>query len=181
MRPVGYLVNTERGPTGESGLFYDYILAQNGLFIQAENGLMKAVIRVAAAKVRGLIPLDEALTLPAGKIPRRLLGWALSVLKATPNEEGFLAITWDDGYRLRMPPQEGTAGGVRYHRPRNVVLEVHSHGTTRAFFSATDDSDEQGFAIYMVAGRLHQASPEVLLRVGIYGHFSPIRLEAAFS
>ena len=35
-----------------------------------------------------------------------------------------------------------------------MVAEVHSHGRARAFFSATDDADEQGLRIYEVAGRL---------------------------
>lgn len=180
MKRVGYLINTERGPEGEPGLFYDYILARNGLFVRAENSLIEATVRIASAEVRGLSPLEEKVKLSSGKIPWRLLDLALSVLIATPDEERFLAITWEGDYRLRCPRQEGTSGGVKYERLPNTVADIHSHGTMRPFFSSTDDEDEQGFAIYMVVGRLGEPEPEVLLRVGIYGYFAPVSLEQVF-
>ena len=55
-----------------------------------------------------------------------------------------------------------------------MVAEFHSHGSSRAFFSATDDRDEQGFRIYGVVGRLDDPRPELSLRVGVYGHFTPL-------
>ena len=55
-----------------------------------------------------------------------------------------------------------------------MVAEFHSHGSSRAFFSTTDNEDEQGFRIYGVAGRLDTPQPELNLRVGVYGHFAPL-------
>ena len=55
-----------------------------------------------------------------------------------------------------------------------MVAEFHSHGTSRSFFSATDDRDEQGFRIYGVVGRLDAPLPELSLRVGVYDHFAPV-------
>ena len=82
---------------------------------------------------------------------------------------------WDgDGYRLVVPPQAGTATRLAYQPPAGVVAEFHSHGSSRAFFSATDDRDEQGFRIYGVVGRLDAPRPELRLRVGVYGHFAPL-------
>ena len=82
---------------------------------------------------------------------------------------------WDgDSYRLVVPPQIGTGTRLAYVPPAGVVAEFHSHGTSRAFFSATDDRDEQGFRIYGVAGRLDTPLPELSLRVGVYGHFAPV-------
>lgn len=57
MPPAGYLVNLPGGLRGETGMFYDYILARNGLFIQAESPLIKATFQVASAEIRGLAPL----------------------------------------------------------------------------------------------------------------------------
>ena len=79
-----------------------------------------------------------------------------------------------DGYRLVVPPQAGTATRLAYQPPAGVVAEFHSHGSSRAFFSATDDRDEQGFRIYGVVGRLDAPLPELSLRVGVYGHFAPV-------
>ena len=89
---------------------------------------------------------------------------------------------WDGGaYRLVVPPQTGTASSLAYRPPAGVVAEFHSHGSSRAFFSATDDRDEQGFRIYGVAGRLDTPLPELRLRVGVYGHFAPVDWPQVFS
>ena len=61
-----------------------------------------------------------------------------------------------------------------------MVAEFHSHGSARAFFSATDDRDEQGFRIYGVVGRLDTLRPELRLRVGVYGHFAPVEWPQVF-
>ena len=54
-----------------------------------------------------------------------------------------------------VPPQVGTSARPSHTGPPpGVVAEFHSHGSSRAFFSATDDRDEQGFRIYGVVGRL---------------------------
>ena len=74
----------------------------------------------------------------------------------------------------------GTAGSLSYEPVQGHVAEFHSHGRMRAFFSATDDRDEQGFRIYGVVGQVDQAAPRIALRVGIYGHFQELRLEDVF-
>ena len=176
MRPVGYLISTEGGPEGNPGLFYNYILARNGLFIRAESPLIAATIGIAGAEVRGLSPLREEVKLKKGRIPRGLYELALSVLSADRYREKYLAITWEGEYRLRVPAQVGEAESVHYEVLPNTVLDIHSHGAM-AFFSPTDNRDEQGLKLYMVVGRLDRLIPEVKLRVGVYGYFAPIRLE----
>ena len=79
-----------------------------------------------------------------------------------------------------VPPQAGSRASLIYQPPSGVVAEFHSHGSLSAFFSATDDRDEQGFRIYGVAGRLHSARPELRLRVGVYGHFAPAEWSQVF-
>ena len=180
MKPVGYLVNTSGSQTGEPGLYYDYILAGNGLFVHAINPLVEATVCVAEAEVRGLAPLQEAVKLPRGMIPQPFYDLAISALAADPDHEHFLAITWDGEYHLRVPFQEGTFGGVTYERLPNTVLDVHSHGKMGAFFSWTDDHDEQRLGLYMVVGKLDSLWPDVELRVGAYGYFAPIQIEEVF-
>jgi len=181
MKPVGYLVNTSGGQTGEPGLYYDYILAGNGLFVRATNPLVEATVCVAEAEVRGLAPLAERVELTSGRIPRALYDLAISALAADPDHEHFLAITWDGEYHLGVPFQEGTAGGVTYHRLPDTVLDVHSHGRMGAFFSWTDDHDEQRLGLYMVVGKLDSLWPDVELRVGAYGYFASLHVEEVFT
>ena len=53
----------------------------------------------------------------------------------------------------------GPRTSLAYRPLADVVLaEFHSHGSARAFFSPTDDRDEQGFRIYGVVGRLDTPS-----------------------
>jgi PRTRC genetic system protein A len=180
VRPVGYLVNTRGGLEGEPGQFYDYILAGNGLFVKAQNPLLEATVLIAPAEVRGLWPLREEVRLSRGKIPRYLHGLAVSVLCADRLQERYVAVTWDDGYHLEVPPQEGRAAGVSYERLPGTVVDIHSHTTMTAFFSTTDNQDEQGMGLFMVVGRLDTLIPEVLLRIGLYGYFAPVEIGEVF-
>lgn len=180
MRPVGYLLNKREGLEGEPGLFYDYILAQNGLFVQAENPLIRASICIGPAEIRGLLSLEERIELVHGKIPRRLYDLSLSVLMASSDREQYLAITWENGYWLRLPTQERNPLSVEYETLPSSVMDIHSHGPMEARFSGIDDTDEQGLRLYMVVGRLDTLLPEVEIRLGVYGYFAPVWREEVF-
>ena len=174
--PVGYLVNHPAGLSGFHGVGYDYVLGVGGIYVQSESAHLTARILVASAEVRGLAPVSEKVALTHGLIPAHVFGPGLAWLLAAPDTERFFAIRWDgSAYRLVVPPQEGTASSLSYQPPAGVVAEFHSHGRHSAFFSATDDGDEQGFRIYGVVGRLDTPRPELALRLGIYGHFAPVQ------
>ena len=180
MNPAGYLLNTREGLTGERGAFYDYIMAGNGLFIRARNRHVTAVINIAPVAMRGLLPLEPSLELPGGRIPEALYALAVWVMAADPWRERYLAVTWDGSYHLKVPDQEREAGGVKYERIPDTVLDIHSHGLLGAFFSRADDADEQGLGLSMVAGEVDRPVPEVRLRVGAYGYFAPLTLPEVF-
>jgi PRTRC genetic system protein A len=180
MKVIGYLVQTERGLEGEPGLFYDYILARNGLFVRAQSHLIEAVVNIAPAEVRGLQCLREMVRLSKGRIPKSIYDLAISTLLADRYRERYLAVTWEGEYHLKMPPQESSSGGVEYEVLPNTVVDIHSHAAMSAFFSSTDDSDEQGLRLYMVVGRLDTLLPEVELRLGVYGYFVPMNLDEVF-
>ena len=180
MKPAGYLINTRDGLAGEPGLFYDYVLAGNGLFVRGRSSLLEATVNIAPAEVRGLSPLEERVRLPKGKIPGNLYELTLSILLADRYRERYLAVTWEGEYRLRQPWQEGSSSGVCYQTLPNTVLDIHSHGPLEAFFSSTDNTDEQGLRLYMVIGRLDTLTPEVLMRVGAYGYFAPVEIDQIF-
>ena len=172
---MGYLVNHPGGLSGSQGVGYDYVLGAEGLYVQSESASLTARVLVAPCVVRGLAPVSEKLALTHGPIPAHVFGLGLDWMLAAPDTERFFAIRWDgDAYRLVVPPQEGTGSSLSYEPPAGVVAEFHSHGGHRAFFSATDDRDEQGFHIYGVVGRLHDPMPELALRTGVYGHFAPL-------
>ena len=179
--PVGYLVNHPTGLTGAQGVGYDYVLGSGGLYVQSRSANVTARVLVASCEVRGLAPVAEKVELAHGPIPAGLFAVGLRWFQDTPDTERFFAVRWDGrSYRLVVPEQEGTASSLEYTPPAGVVAEFHSHGTSRAFFSKTDDGDEQGFRVYGVVGRLDADRPELSLRVGVYGHFAPVEWAQVF-
>ena len=178
---MGYLVNHATGLTGAQGIGFDYVLGSGGVYVQSESANLTARVLAAPCEVRGLAPVAEKVTLSHGPIPARLFELGLRWFRDDPDTERFFAVRWDGrSYRLVVPPQAGTATSLAYLPPAGVVAEFHSHGGSRAFFSATDDRDEQGFRIYGVAGRLDNDRPELSLRVGVYGHFAPVEWAQVF-
>ena len=178
---MGYLLHHHTGLTGGQGIGYDYVLGAGGLYVQSQNANLAVRVLVSPATVRGLAPVSEKLTLPHGPIPVYLFEVGLRWFQETPSTERFFAVRWDgDAYRLVVPEQDGTASSLTYRPPAGVVAEFHSHGKTRAFFSPTDDRDEQGFRIYGVVGRAGDPKPELSLRMGVYGHFGPLRWGQVF-
>ena len=168
-------MNHPGGLAGFQGIGYDYVLGSGGVYVQSQSAHLTARIPVAPGEVRGLAPVAEKVELSRGPIPRRLFERGLRWFQAAPDTERFFAVRLDGrANRLVAPAQVGTAASLAYRPPAGVVAEFHSHGSSSAFFSATDDRDEQGFRIYGVVGRLDALRPELRLRVGVYGHFAPL-------
>ena len=182
---VGYLANHPNGVLGVPGLGHDYIMARDGLYVRAGNGLIQATMQIAKAGIPGLDALREEVSLAGGPIPRRMIAQGVRWMAENPETERLFAICLEDGrYLLQVPEQSGAAASLSYVPPRNAVAEFHSHGTGPAFFSRTDDQDEQGLRIYGVVGQLHRRRPQPRpeVRLGIYGHFGcPPALTNAFS
>lgn len=55
-----------------------------------------------------------------------------------------------------------------------LCMDIHSHDTMRAFFSAEDDRDERDDGVYLVMGRLDRYFPEIKARVCNGGVFADI-------
>jgi PRTRC genetic system protein A len=184
IRPlVDYLVARTSLPP-RSGLAYDFVLARDGLYVVAGNAHLDVRVPVARCLVRGLVPLHAACTLRHGRLSAAFWDEALRIARvsAIVGHEMLLAVVHEPGcgYRMVRPPQVSGAARVVYRPTVGTVLELHSHHRLPAFFSRTDDADEQGLRLYGVLGRLDTARPEVALRVGAYGHYLPLPWEAVF-
>lgn len=173
MKNVGYMTNHLDGLSGEKGLYYNYILASNGLFIEAENPSIAARVLVAECEIRGLAPMEKKVSLTYGKIPKHFFDLALDTFLADPDNEHYVAVIGSDGYRFYVPVQDGGGGSVVYEVGESVVLDLHSHGHMGACFSPQDDQDEKGLKLFAVVGKLN-ATPVVRLRIGVYGYFNPL-------
>jgi len=161
---------------------YDYVLDGRGVVKRVSTPHFAAQVRVAAGTVVGLPPLTTGIELAVPRIPARWLRRALAPARAAGPIEQMYHLHWPDGrWQVALPRQSGTAGQVQYRGggEASVVLDLHSHHNMPAFFSGTDDRDEQGCRFYAVIGRIFTPRPELILRLGLYGDFinlSPLAL-----
>lgn len=164
-------------PTG----LYEYVLAANGVFVRAVRAGLYACIPVAhtaRSSVRGLAEIETTVVLTStARFPRDLMHAILDYARArSPLENLTWAEVAGDQWRAWEPFQLRTSASVRPVDPfdpigARALLDLHSHHEMDAFFSTQDDRDESStFRLYGVLGKVSTA-PEIILRVGIYGHF----------
>ncbi|MFH1031083.1 MAG: Mov34/MPN/PAD-1 family protein [Chloroflexota bacterium] len=181
MRGAGYLLATQKGFEGNPGTFYDYVLGANGLFIKARNPLLEARICIAPAEIRGLEPVEEYVYLVHGKIPFKAYTMASEDFFNHPTTERYACVYWAETmYAIYFPIQESTEGHVTYDAiGGNTILEAHSHGQMPAFFSTQDTTDEKGFKLSLILGKV-DTKIEYKLRLGTYGYYKKMQFGEVF-
>lgn len=177
-RPIKYHVAGDE--LGVPAVPYDYVMDKLGVIKRVSNIHFLAHLRVADGHVAGLPLLSEGLSLRVPKIPARWLYRVLdhaaqasngsAVLR--PIEQMYHFHFIDGQWRVSTPKQDASATRVSYRggHQASVVLDLHSHHSMSAYFSSTDNADEQGCRFYAVIGRIY-SRPEIRLRLGLYGDF----------
>ncbi|MDJ0706534.1 MAG: Mov34/MPN/PAD-1 family protein [Leptolyngbyaceae cyanobacterium MO_188.B28] len=172
---------TDRRLPDFSGAAFSYWVGGNGLFAAARRPHLEAVVPITlfSQPVRGLLPVTPYLAFTP-QLPQSLLSEMYQqALEAQDNQGRLLEIlfhiTWDDAaetWRLIIPRQQQTPTQCTPldSSTDNVIAEIHSHGSTGAFFSDQDNQDEFGFNLYGVLGRICERQPEFILRVCVYRH-----------
>lgn len=184
---VTYYLHQSRSLPPNDALAYQYVLAAAGLYLRAANHFFDVLLPIARCPVRGLLPLQPHFRLEVPRLPARLLDAVLSDARRARCRNGGLKEALyqfhHDGARVSVlkPPQRATAASVvgAEGNSARVILDLHSHGGMPAFWSATDDGDEQGFRAYGVIGRL-DTEPEIRLRLGVYGCWFSLPVTALF-
>jgi len=157
----------------------EYVVGAGGLYVRAEDSRISALVPVAPAP-RPLAGLAQALPFARLRVPRVNAGWLWSIWKsalAAMPDEAMYQLVYDDaarhsfgGWACARPQQSASGAHVTFLDVSEASVDLHSHNSMPAFFSATDDADEQGLRFYMVIGRLGTERPEISSRVGVYGH-----------
>ena len=185
-----------RPPIREAAIGFSYVLAGNGVFLQAKrtDGI-EALIPVSSCEIRGLPKLTPYLRWPYPRVGSPIVLEMLALAQAARNQYGqrieiLFHLLYDDqvaGWKLVVPEQEQ---GVVHVRPlengsgqghsssfssfssySEAIVECHSHHQMAAFFSATDNADESGFRLFAVIGRVATTQPQMRVRVGVYRYF----------
>ena len=181
---VDYLVAREGWPE-KSGMVSDYVLGRTGLFLATDNANLSVRMQLAYCLVRGLGDIQPEWTLNTGKLPAVIWTEMIGIAQAAAMDgnEVMMAVTADEWgqFHLVVPAQEAGPSHVRVLEPvAGAVLEVHSHCRYGAYFSGTDDKDEQGLRLYGVMGHVTTNEPKVVLRLGAWGYFMPVRFDQVF-
>jgi PRTRC genetic system protein A len=172
---------------------YQYILAGDGIFVRVETPFFATLMPIIACSVRGLAPLQFGFRRKVARIPEKLLRAALTDARRARRPDGgrpdnglnealYQFLHYGNKVQLRRPSQHATGVSVMAagNSDANTLCELHSHGNMNAFWSRTDDADEQGARVYAVIGRLGTA-PEIHVRVGVYGYWHPLPVTAVFT
>lgn len=189
---VTYHIHKRDPLPANDALAYQYVLAGNGVFVRAETRFFTVLLQVTACTVRGLPPLRPQFQLLVPRIPARLLDAVLAdALRARRPDNGLNEALYQFHHhgravQVKKPAQQTTPTSVAASvttavaDAAGIVCDLHSHGNMRAFFSQTDNADEQGARLYAVIGRL-DSEPEMRLRVGVYGYWLALPLTAVFT
>lgn len=191
---------------------YDYVTDQAGVVMRVKTPHFYAVHRCAFGYIRGLKRWpEEGTLLSVPKIPAAWLARVLGHARrcgsagrvAVPIEQMYhfhwQPVSSGPGFaplgrgvwRVSIPKQRTTAARVTYRggQEASVVLDLHSHHEMDAYFSPTDDRDEQGCRFYAVIGRIYgtafgphasDSRPEIRLRLGLYGEWLELPANALF-
>jgi hypothetical protein len=128
---------------------------------------------------------------PAPDIPRipmnllmRIIGFFRYFTNQEANSEALVNIYWDkEAKEFAVDTPEQIVSKISVHSNTNPdylderyihFMDIHSHNSMKAFFSATDDQDEKATRLYTVIGRLDKYFPEIKTRISNGGKFHEI-------
>jgi len=171
-------------PTGEELIEgNNYVVGKDGLYLVRKNKIGLFITK--ADKIPFIDddknPVEGFHMSLERKLPHNMLLQTIAFFKKVVKEKGnaeamiqvFLKEGEDGGeYFMHIADQEVSGASVKFKRDPNLedthtlVLDIHSHNTMGAFFSGTDNRDEQEARVYGVIGKLNQEWPEMKFRAG---------------
>ena len=166
-----------------------YVTSADGIMEVRSNEI--GVFIVKASKIAGAEKIKEAFTLNLPKkIPYEIFLQTISFFRGVAdrfsNSEAALQIFWDrskEEYFVYCPKQEVAGSTVDFTRDpvmeqeHLLVMDIHSHNTMGAFFSATDNKDEKETRLFGVIGKIKDEVPEFKFRAVCAGnHIDNIKL-----
>ncbi|MEN9566104.1 MAG: hypothetical protein RLZZ69_1300 [Cyanobacteriota bacterium] len=172
-----------------------FIWAGNGIFRSAIRQEFKAVVCHREVHTPGLPEFKQEFKLLVPPVPQTKVKAIIEQIQQEPDLEQLFYLYWRsdwttsrdappganplglrDRWEVLYPEQECTPSTCiasdRFLEP--AVIEIHSHGAARAFFSDTDDLEENGCRISTVIGKSN-GQLEIVSRVCVHGLFLPIQ------
>jgi PRTRC genetic system protein A len=125
-------------------------------------------------------PANDEVEFRCGPIPLHVIREFIAAARAAvPNEVAGVFLWHEETGAWRYEERHGLvvkSDYVSYREvvPRDgehIVVDVHSHGLDRAFFSSQDDADDRGaMKLSLVLGNLDRETPSSQMRLCMAGH-----------
>ncbi|MEQ0776553.1 PRTRC system protein A [Paraburkholderia tropica] len=159
------------------------LIASNGVFLEISRPWVRLVRRLSSFDWRTPVPYGAAAEhtdLKCGPVPAGLVAqFAQMASAALPNEAGAWIVWNAESGDFRLVPLSSLSHGpgyLHYERPELqagecLVVDCHSHGHSRAYFSSTDDRDDQHDVKFALVLGNCDRTPSVALRLCIKGRF----------
>lgn len=165
----------------DAGYSEIYVLTGDGIIkhhkLRGQNRFIRLAVDSLPKNYKAAPVYQEINFLPNGKIPIELFDKVVAffkkVMEVKKSElEAMIWICWDaeNGYHLIVPDQRVSKASASYDwaslpAGKTIVVDIHSHNTMGAFFSGTDNRDDQsniGFS--GVVGHLKSEEPATVWR-----------------
>lgn len=171
----------ELAPLENSGL--RFLSARDGLWVEIRRPWLRLVWPIAtqADFPTPYGALEKRIELGFGKIPIEMMSqFVTDATAAFPNEFGAWLIYDDQTQQLRYCAMRSISAGPAHltaQRPdlaehESLAVNLHSHASIPAHFSADDDADDRGeVKIAGVIGSLHKEQISAVFRICTGGRF----------
>ena len=150
-----------------------FLWAGNGIFRSVSRTEFNATIAHSLVTTPGLTELLPGFELLVPKVPEDKVKGIIERINQHPDIEQLFYLYWrGDAWQVICPEQECTPTScisLEQH-PEPAAIEIHSHGSMNAFFSSTDNREENGCRISTVIGR-SKGQLEITSRVCAHGLF----------
>lgn len=150
-----------------------YLWAGNGIFRSVSRTEFSATIAHSLVTTPGLVKLIPEFKLLVPQVPQNKVKAIIDRINQHPDLEQLFYLYWRGAtWEVICPEQECTPTNCisLEQYPEPAAIEIHSHGSMRAFFSSTDDREENGCRISTVIGRSNERL-EIVSRVCAHGLF----------
>lgn len=162
------------------------LMAANGVWLEVCRAWLYARVLVAKPSI---IPVpygqvSEVMRFGFGKLPRAMVAQFIEQARARCPNECAAWVVWNqrtNEWRLMMLEETSVGPGhVNVNLPtleedEHMVMDLHSHGLTEAFFSRTDNKDDRGATkIAGVIGNLDKQEATASFRLCANGVFVPL-------
>ncbi len=158
------------------------VVASNGLFLNHSNTWISTQFKIAQPCASFSPPYgkaDEFVKINLPKVPDEICRAVLDHFRSACPLEAACLISFNQQtkeYSLHFPHViRATGAHISYRYPdldrfESLVIDIHSHGLHKAFFSSTDQTDDHGSTkISMVIGNLNQDEVSIASKIMVRG------------